>query len=124
VNLSHLSSLTDAVQHRRPNAKPAPRIIERRAKVTADAKAEKAAKAERWKICGGRCEWRLKTGGISLGVRCNRRIERAGLDSLRRAICHHVIFRSHLKPADKWKVENLRYICHDCDEAIHRGGRR
>lgn len=93
--------------------KLSPRVVERQARKAADARAEKLAKAARWVICGGRCEWIVK------GRRCGRRIERVGLGMLNHAVCHHVILRSHLKPADKWKVENLRYICPGCDGRIH-----
>jgi hypothetical protein len=102
-----LTLLSEAVTQRRPCQKPAPRVVERAARVSAERKREQAAKAERWKICGGKCEY------------CGRRIARVGLESLHHAICHHVIKRVHLSARQKWAVSNLRYICVWCDKRVH-----
>jgi 5-methylcytosine-specific restriction endonuclease McrA len=51
----NLPSLSDAVQHRRPNAKPAPRVVERRAKVNAAKREERQVKAAVRLRDGGRC---------------------------------------------------------------------
>jgi len=55
MDLSHLPSLADAVGRRRPNLKPLPRILERKAKVNASAREEKRIKAAVKARDGGCC---------------------------------------------------------------------
>jgi hypothetical protein len=83
--------------------KPAPRIIERKAKVTAEAKAEKAAKDLMWRRAKSRCEY------------CGRAVKRGSVDSLQAGHAHHDPPRSKGDKSTMWSSARLRLACAFCD---------
>jgi hypothetical protein len=86
--------------------KPAPRVVERAARVSAEKRREQAAKAAVWRRAGSRCE------------KCGRAVSK-GVDSLKRGIVHHEPPRSKGDKSTMWDPKRLVLHCVWCDRERH-----